>query len=142
MHGKFQDVVLERDGEEHLDRSCEKWRRIKKCEARILRKIKRRKDIWIGHILRRNCLIKHVIEGMIEETRRRGIRRKQLLNDFMEKRRYWNFKEGALSRDGGLSTEKRLWTYRKTDYVMSAFVRSFSPFLCCSPLQETNHKES
>jgi hypothetical protein len=24
------------------------------------------KDKWIGHILRRNCLLKHVIEGKIE----------------------------------------------------------------------------
>jgi len=25
--------------------------------------IKRRKANWIGHILRRNCLVKHVVEG-------------------------------------------------------------------------------
>jgi hypothetical protein len=36
-------------------------------EARnILHTIKRRKANWIGHILRRNCLLKHVIEGKIE----------------------------------------------------------------------------
>jgi hypothetical protein len=28
---------------------------------------KRRKANWIGHILRRNCLLKHVIEGKIGE---------------------------------------------------------------------------
>jgi hypothetical protein len=42
--------------------------------------IKRRKANWIGHILRRNCLLKHVIEGMldgrIEMTGRRERRRK------------------------------------------------------------------
>ena len=27
---------------------------------------KRRKANWIGHILRRNCLLKHVIEGNTE----------------------------------------------------------------------------
>jgi hypothetical protein len=27
--------------------------------------IKRRKANWIGHILRRNCLLKHVIEGKL-----------------------------------------------------------------------------
>jgi len=32
---------------------------------------KRRKAIWIGHILRRNFLLKHVIKGNIEETGRR-----------------------------------------------------------------------
>jgi hypothetical protein len=42
------------------------------------------------HILRRNCLLKHVIEekleGRIEMTGRRGRRRKQLLDDLKEKR--------------------------------------------------------
>jgi len=39
----------------------------------------KRKDSWIGHILLRNCLLKHVIEGKIEgriEAKgRRGRRR-------------------------------------------------------------------
>jgi hypothetical protein len=51
--------------------------------------IKRRNAKWIGHILRRNCLLKHVIEGKVEGridmTGRRGRRRKQLLNDLEEK---------------------------------------------------------
>jgi hypothetical protein len=37
-----------------------------KEERSILHTIKRRKANWIGHILRRNCLLKHVIEGKIE----------------------------------------------------------------------------
>jgi hypothetical protein len=37
-----------------------------KKEKNILHTVNRRKDNWIGHILRRNCLIKHVIEGKIE----------------------------------------------------------------------------
>jgi hypothetical protein len=37
-----------------------------KEERNILHKIKRRKAILIGHILRRNCLLKHVIEGKLE----------------------------------------------------------------------------
>jgi hypothetical protein len=37
-----------------------------KEERNILHTVKRRKADWIGHILRRNCLIKHVSEGMIE----------------------------------------------------------------------------
>jgi hypothetical protein len=45
----------------------------------ILHTIKRRKANWIGHILGRNCLLKHVIEGKlegrIEMTGRRGRRR-------------------------------------------------------------------
>jgi hypothetical protein len=54
-----------------------------KEERNILHTIKSRKANWIGHILRRNCLLKHVIEcrteGIIEVTGRRGRRRKQLL---------------------------------------------------------------
>jgi hypothetical protein len=70
-----------------------------KEERIILHKIKRRKANWIGHILRRNCLLKHVIEGKLEERMgRRGRRRKQLLDDLKEKRRYWKFKEEALDR--------------------------------------------
>jgi len=105
MPGKFRNVVLEREGKQ-LVRSCDKMEKYKKCEARILHKIKRWKAKWTGHILRRNCHIKHVIEGKIEGTRSRGIRRKQLLNDFMEKGRCWNFKEKVLSLAGGLATEE------------------------------------
>jgi len=34
-----------------------------KEQRNILRTIKRRKTNWIGHILRRNWLLKHIIEG-------------------------------------------------------------------------------
>jgi hypothetical protein len=33
--------------------------------------VTRRKANWIGHILRRNCPLKDVVEGKIEKTRRR-----------------------------------------------------------------------
>jgi hypothetical protein len=65
---------------------------------------KGRKANWIGHILRRNCLLKHVtegkIQGRIEVKGRRGrrIRCKQLLDDLKEKRGYWKLKEEALNR--------------------------------------------
>jgi hypothetical protein len=39
---------------------------IVKEERNILHTIKRRNANWIGHILRRNCLLKHVIEGQLE----------------------------------------------------------------------------
>ena len=35
-------------------------------QRNILREIRKRKANWIGHILRRNCLLKQVIEGKIE----------------------------------------------------------------------------
>jgi hypothetical protein len=73
-----------------------------KEEWNILHTIKRRKINWICHVLLRNCLLKHVIEGKLEgrtEMRgRRGRRRKQLLDDLKEERRYWKLKEEALDR--------------------------------------------
>jgi hypothetical protein len=73
-----------------------------KEERCILQTIKRRKAKWIGHILRRNCFLKHVIEGKLEEqiemTGRRGTRRKQLLDDLKGKRRDLTLKEEALDR--------------------------------------------
>jgi hypothetical protein len=73
-----------------------------KEERNIVHTIEGVKAKWIGHILRRNCLLKHVtegkLEGRIEMTGRRGRRRKQLLDDLTEKRRYWKLKEEALDR--------------------------------------------
>jgi hypothetical protein len=37
-----------------------------KVERNIVHTIKRRKANWMGHILRRNCLLKNVIEGKLE----------------------------------------------------------------------------
>jgi hypothetical protein len=81
---------------------------MKKCYLRvseqrnILHEIRKRKANWIGHILRRNCFLKEVIEGkikrQIEVTRRRGRRRKQLLDDLGDRRGYSNLKEEALDR--------------------------------------------
>jgi hypothetical protein len=73
-----------------------------KEQRNILLTIKRRKANWIGQVLRRNCFLKHVIEGKIEGriemTRRRGRRRKQLLDDLKETRGCWKLKEYALAR--------------------------------------------
>jgi len=47
--------------------------------------------VWIGHILRRNCVLKHIIEGKIkgriEVMGRRG-RRCKLLDELNETRGY------------------------------------------------------
>jgi hypothetical protein len=63
-----------------------------KEERNILHTIKRRKANWIGLVFLINCLLKHVIEGKlegrVEMTGRRGRRRKRLLDDLKEKRRY------------------------------------------------------
>jgi hypothetical protein len=52
--------------------------------------ISKRKANWIGHILRRNCLLQRVIEGKIkggiEVAERRGRRRRKLLDELKERR--------------------------------------------------------
>jgi hypothetical protein len=67
-----------------------------------LDEIRKRKANWIGHILSRNCLLKQVIEGkiqgQIEVTRRRGRRRKKLLDGLGDRRGYSCLKEEALDR--------------------------------------------
>ena len=69
-------------------------------QRNILHEIRKRKANWIGHILRRNCLLKQIIEGkikgQIEVTRRREKRRKKLLDDLKDRRGYCQFKEEAL----------------------------------------------
>ena len=71
-------------------------------QRNILREIRKRKANWIGHILRRNCLLKQVIEGKMkgemDVTRRRGRRRKKLLDDLEDRRGYSHLKEEALDR--------------------------------------------
>jgi hypothetical protein len=73
-----------------------------KEQRNILHEIRKRKANWIGHILRRNCLLQRVIEGKIqgwiEVTRRQGRRRRKLLDDLMERRRYSHLKAEALDR--------------------------------------------
>jgi hypothetical protein len=58
-------------------------------QRKFLHEIRKRKANRIGHILHRNCLLKHVIGGKIkgemEVTKRRGRRRKELLDDVKER---------------------------------------------------------
>jgi hypothetical protein len=73
----------------------------------------KRKANWIGHILRRNCLLQQDIEGKIkgeiEVTGRRGTRRRKLLDDLTER---------ILSFEGGSS---------RSHYVESSLWRGFGP---------------
>jgi hypothetical protein len=75
-------VVLEKDGEYNLERSC-------KQKANV-----------IGYILRRNCLLKQAIKGKIkgglEVTGRQGRRRRKLQDDLKGRRGYCHLEEEAL----------------------------------------------
>ena len=76
-------------------------------QRNILHEIRKRKADWIRHILRRNCLLNQVIEGKIkgevEVTRRRGRRRRKLLDELKKRRGYSHLKEEAL--------ERTMWRY-------------------------------
>jgi hypothetical protein len=88
-----------------------------KEQRNIPHEICKQKVNWIGHILRRNCLLQRVTEGKIqggiEVTRRQGRRRRKLLDDLKERRGYSHLKEKHYVES---SFSKRLWSCRKTDY--------------------------
>jgi hypothetical protein len=67
------------------------------------------------HILRRNCLLRHVIDGKLREgievTGRRGRRHRKLLDELKERRGYSHLKKEALDRT--------MWS--------SSFGRGFGP---------------
>jgi hypothetical protein len=88
---------------------------IVKKQRNILHKIRKRKVNWIGHILRRNCLLQRVIDGKIQGgikvTGRQGRKRTKLLDNLKERRGFSNLKEKALDRT--------MWTAR--------FGRAFGP---------------
>ena len=96
--------------------AVEGWRRsvgpimweMKKCYLESMSRgiswheIRKRKANRFGHILRRKCLLKQVIEGKIkgemEVARRRGRRRKKLLDDLKDRRGYSHLNKEALDR--------------------------------------------
>ena len=69
-------------------------------QRNILHEKRKRKANWICHILRRNRLLKQVIEGKIKGEmkvkRRRGRRRKKVLDDLKDRSGYSLLKEEAL----------------------------------------------
>jgi hypothetical protein len=99
-------VAQEKNGEDMFDRSCGKVKYYLELRRRGTSYIleKKRNANWIGRILRRKCLLKHTIEGntegIIEVTgrRRRRKRRKQLVADLKETRRYCKLKQEELYR--------------------------------------------
>jgi hypothetical protein len=73
-----------------------------KEQRNILHEISKREANWIGHILRRNCLLQQVIEGKIkgeiEVSGRRGRRGRKLLDYLKERRGYSHLKEDDQDR--------------------------------------------
>jgi hypothetical protein len=75
--------------------------RVKK-QRNTLHEIRKRKANWIGHILRRNCILQRFTEGKIkggiQVTGRHGRRRRKLLDNLKERRGYSHLKEEVLDR--------------------------------------------
>jgi hypothetical protein len=71
-----------------------------KEQRNIPHEISKRKANWIGHILRRNCLLRQVIVGKInavlEVTERQVRRCRKLLDDLKERKQYSHLKEETL----------------------------------------------
>jgi len=90
-------VVLEKDEKVQLDRYCEEGSFTLSQERNTSHTTKRRQVNSIGHMLRRNCFIKHVSERKVEEKTEqygiRGKRRDQLLDIVKGRRRYWKLEE-------------------------------------------------
>jgi len=59
---------VEKDGEDQLDRYVRNEEVLLRVneQRNILQEMRKWKANWIGHILRRNCLLKQVIEGKIK----------------------------------------------------------------------------
>jgi hypothetical protein len=92
-----------------------------KEDRNVIHTINRRKANWIGHILRFNCLLKHIIERKIEGrievvTVRRSRRRNQLLGDLNEKRGFFKLKREAIVRT--------LWKNRCGRFYGSVVIQS------------------
>ena len=90
-----------------------------KEDKNILHKIKREKANWVGNILLRNCLLKHIMEGKTEEIKYeeedvsiswKTLKKREVTG--IRKRK----DQIALSERTPFG---RLWTCRKTDLVVN-----------------------
>ena len=67
-------------------------------QRNILHEIRKRKANWIGHILRRNCLLNQVMEGTIKGEMEVTRRRKKLLDDLKGRTGYSHLNEETINR--------------------------------------------
>jgi len=67
---------------------------------------------WIGHILRRNCLLKHIIEGKTEGARIQGRRRTHLRDNLRGKKE--------------IQEEKRSTKCYKTNYMIKKLMQKIN----------------
>ncbi|KAI5721796.1 hypothetical protein M8J77_025821 [Diaphorina citri] len=99
--GKFRDVALEKNGKIKWSdkiRNEEVLRRVGE-ERSILKTIKKRKANWLGHILRRDCIQRRIMEDKIEGKRGRGRRKFGMLSDILKGKSYAELRDDAQDRE-------------------------------------------
>ena len=64
----------------------------------MLKVIRKRKRNWLGHWLRRNCLLKNALEGMVNGKKVRGRRRYKMIDNIMINGLYEDTKRKAETR--------------------------------------------
>ena len=96
VFGELWNVVLEENGKDKMVRESNEWR----SSWTYINNILHRKANWIGHILRRNCLLHDAIEELMMEMKGIG-RRRTWLADLRNRRRYWELKEEAEDQEYG-----------------------------------------
>ena len=92
---------MEKDGALKMDRQNKKNAVVleRVGEGRtVLELIRKRKINWLGHWLRRNCLLKDALEGMVNGKKVRGRRRYQMIGNIMIKGLYEDTKMKAEKR--------------------------------------------
>ena len=85
----------------------------------ILHTIKWSKANWIGHILRRKCLLKHYSRKDTVGDRNDGKTRTHW--QLLQGKGHWKLKQKKLDCSVENSFCKRLWICRVMDYGMNAF---------------------
>ena len=73
---------------------------------KLLEDIKRRKKTWIGHLLRRDGLMKEVLEGRMRSKRTVGRRRQQLLDDMLQMATRQSRNRRRIGRNGGCGSHR------------------------------------
>jgi hypothetical protein len=65
----------------------------------IMKTIKKRKASWVGHILRRDCIQRKIMEIKFEGSKSRGRRKFGMLTDILRGRTYEQMKNDAQDRE-------------------------------------------
>ena len=92
---------MEKDGASKIDRQSKKNAVVleRVGERRVmLELIKKSKRNWLSHWLRRNCLLKDALEGMVNGKKVRGRRRCQMIDNIMINGLYEDTKRKAVTR--------------------------------------------